>query len=560
MNSYSYNALSSYLWTITALAALALTGCASGAVYWGSPSVDEQVLALEDMPDPPLKRPARERRTAKATDEQEPQTPGSRRTPSTAKAPSDSRQAEQAATTPKREAGKLGGKMSDLLRGSEASPEMLAKLKEAEAEIDSDIKLADSRYQKLLDGTMNDVVKRLEGIKDAPTAPDTPEAKDMTEAPQTGIVNNKHFKQPAADAQATTVNKPSGAGRRLPEVKDQVTAASQESSAELIRKYGYANTGAGKPTAGDTSRDEAAPAAIHQLASTLDITNPLRSKVPQATTGTKLPNKLDPPTPSYVDYSVKQATHVQRDAAEEPVPGAWKEQVRTAIAEMQREIKHREKTGKKISGQAEAEEEIKLRILYLLLGNRQLAFAEFDTMNEQRQQYWQQQLYALDAHFNPKGSPLHDQRAATALRYLRQSVAHLSALSRLEVRNLQFCTQVDSFGRFTTFKKNEFKPNQEVLLYAEIDSFQSNTSEKGGFQTKLQGSYEIFNLGGQRVADFVYPVDEEHCTSRHRDFFVPFRVYMPKHINPGEYIMKLTVEDKLAEKFGQAEIKFKIVP
>jgi len=41
---------------------------------------------------------------------------------------------------------------------------------------------------------------------------------------------------------------------------------------------------------------------------------------------------------------------------------------------------------------------------------------------------------------------------------------------------------------------------------------------------------------------------------------VPFRMYMPKRIAPGPYTLQLTVEDLKGRRFGQASIRFTIVP
>jgi len=549
------------------LAALTLSGCASGAVYWGGTSLEEQTIAMRDMPEPPLKRPAPEK-----TASQEPQTPGSRRKPSTAAAPSGEKKQIAAAAAGARKAkaassGELK-KMSDVLRGSDATAEDLAMLKEAEAEIEEGISMSSGAPQKLLRATMSDITKRLKDIRDAPT----PDA-DMTEPAAAGIVANKHFTPPEDTAAAA---KPAAAlaegSSRLPKVAaDTLASASDAQASNDHKKHQYASTGAG----------EQAPAAAHQLAlnrAMAQVSNPLR---PQAAGYTA------PPKPSFGPQAVMPAAYQERAPAAAPEntpaatpadktadkdgnkkeaaepaekPGAWKVHLRNAIISMEKEAAARsKKTRTAVNGDLVAEEQVKLRMLYLLLGKREAAFRPFTTMDRVRQDYWQQQLYAIDAHFNPNGSPLPDQRAALALRHLRESAGYLAALSRLEVRNLQFCTQVDSYGRFVRFPKDVFKPNQEVLLYAEVDNFQSNLAVDGsGFETELQGSYQIFDIGGQRVADHVYPVDKERCGTRHRDFFIPFRVYMPKFINPGDYILKLTVEDKHATKFGQAEIKFKI--
>jgi hypothetical protein len=96
-------------------------------------------------------------------------------------------------------------------------------------------------------------------------------------------------------------------------------------------------------------------------------------------------------------------------------------------------------------------------------------------------------------------------------------------------------------------------------LYAEIENFSSKRTAEG-YVTSLQGSYQIFNTGGNRIADHTFPVEQETCRNRRRDYFIPFRMWMPKKIYPGDYVLQLTIEDTQAQRFGQSSIQFKIKP
>ena len=43
-----------------------------------------------------------------------------------------------------------------------------------------------------------------------------------------------------------------------------------------------------------------------------------------------------------------------------------------------------------------------------------------------------------------------------------------------------------------------------------------------------------------------------------RDFFVPFPLTLPAHTPPGQYILKITVEDKLGATTDQQRITFTV--
>ena len=86
---------------------------------------------------------------------------------------------------------------------------------------------------------------------------------------------------------------------------------------------------------------------------------------------------------------------------------------------------------------------------------------------------------------------------------VRQPVA-CSDLANLEVSSLAFCTEVDSYGVITKFPQYHFRPDQEVLLYCELDNFVSE-SLRGGYETQLRGNYEIVDASGRRVVDRCCP-------------------------------------------------------
>jgi hypothetical protein len=273
------------------------------------------------------------------------------------------------------------------------------------------------------------------------------------------------------------------------------------------------------------------------------------------------------------------AQQAQPPSPPAPQPGAippaaakaWRTCLREAIDELERELKANETVGKPpvtagkqgevqtVSAEMPAdrgEREVLLRLLKLAAGRRDEAVRRAAALPAGEQEFWTHQMHTLATLLDPDGAPVPSRRAALALKALRDAEAELAAESSLEVRNLAFCTEVQAFGSFKRFAAAEFEPGQEVLLYAEIDNFRS-LETKGGYQTSLQGSYHVLEAGGRSVAEHNFPVDEDFCTSRRRDFFIPFRLYLPK-LAPGDYSLQLTVEDTLAKKFGQGTIAFRI--
>lgn len=199
------------------------------------------------------------------------------------------------------------------------------------------------------------------------------------------------------------------------------------------------------------------------------------------------------------------------------------------------------------------------RLMHLSLGELDKALEPIEGLQPHEQDFFRDQYTALHNATDPSGNPVLSRRWTLALENDRKALAHLSAVSNLEVRNASFCTEVESYGVVSKFAGAHFRPNQELLLYCELDNFAAEPV-KDGFETQLQGSYEIVDGSGRRVADQLLPVDSHVCRNQRRDYFIAYRIYMPQQISPGRYQLKLTIEDMKGRKFGQTTLDFQIVP
>lgn len=199
------------------------------------------------------------------------------------------------------------------------------------------------------------------------------------------------------------------------------------------------------------------------------------------------------------------------------------------------------------------------RLLALSLQDRDMMLKKVDGLQPKEQDYLNHQLTALYDAFDPEANPVSGKRWSLVMLSQRKASDELAALSNLEINNLSFCTDVESFGVIAKFADYKFTADQEVLLYCELDNFVSEKSKDGkGFETQLQGSYEVVDASGKRVADQSLPLDSHVCRNKRRDYFIAYRIYIPQKIEPGKYSLKLTVEDLKGHKFGQAQIPFQV--
>ena len=258
---------------------------------------------------------------------------------------------------------------------------------------------------------------------------------------------------------------------------------------------------------------------------------------------------------STVEDPLKTAKKKDKSKALKVKPGQWKKSLAEAIRLLEAETSWPNRDSKN-AGKA-AQNDVWLRLLYLTAARRKDAARPIGCLGKKQQEFWKHQLYGLGTYIDPEGMPVESRRAAMAMSELSQAMDYLSQTSNLHVHNVAFCTKVSGYGCLEPFKKNEFSPGQEVVLYVEIDNFSwKKTGE--GFQTQLETSYQIFDSAGRRVTDYTFPATRDVCRNRRRDYFETHGMRVPRKIYPGEYLLQLTVEDVDAKKFGQAQIRFKI--
>jgi hypothetical protein len=229
----------------------------------------------------------------------------------------------------------------------------------------------------------------------------------------------------------------------------------------------------------------------------------------------------------------------------------WREHIYQALAQL-------EKDATASSPEEQVHRAMVDRLLHLSLGDLNAASEPIDGLQSNGQDFIRHSLQALHAATDPAGNPVEIKRYTLAMLSQRKALSHLAAVSNLEVLNATFCTEVDGFGVVTKFPQYKFNPDQELLLYCELDNFVSTQIDGKGFETQLQGSYEIVDSTGRRVADQLLPMDSHLCRNQRRDYFIAYRIYMPPKIDPGKYQLKLTVEDLKGRKFGQSSLDFEI--
>jgi hypothetical protein len=228
------------------------------------------------------------------------------------------------------------------------------------------------------------------------------------------------------------------------------------------------------------------------------------------------------------------------------------------------EAEIRQRRGDSTSDEELPRLEQQLRLAYVASGRMEDAVAAIESLDLSQREAYKDLMFGLGVWLSPDEARRASLRSAKVLRSLRDATSDLAAASKLEVRNLVFCERVDHFGWYSEFPRKEFQPKQQVILYAEVDNFAAEQKGPAGYETELQGSYEILDSSGQIVASRQLQLDKEICRNYRRDYFLAYRIYMPDNLPPGRYRLELTVEDLKARskyqgrKLGDGMIEFTI--
>lgn len=234
---------------------------------------------------------------------------------------------------------------------------------------------------------------------------------------------------------------------------------------------------------------------------------------------------------------------------------SWEDDMQQAI----QKLRDRLSNGKELTPKERQQLEARLRMMYLAANQLDSSLQPVETWDNQEKEWFRNTLQALYHAYDTEGPESRSRRFSLVAERQRAANQHLAAISNLEVRNLEFCSAVESYGLITRFPTNSFKADQMVLLYCEIENF-ATISVPEGYETEFKANYEIVDLAGNRVSEQSLPTDRQKCRNWRRDYFIAYRFHLPKDLVPGKYQLKLNIEDLKGKKFGQSSVEFTITP
>jgi hypothetical protein len=139
---------------------------------------------------------------------------------------------------------------------------------------------------------------------------------------------------------------------------------------------------------------------------------------------------------------------------------------------------------------------------------------------------------------------------------VRSAVLVLEDKAPLEIVDLKLVSRVDGFGNYEAFEPPVRKAGQPMILYCEVDGLRFEQTA-AGFRTRLAAQIEIVpEGGGAPVLLKTLATAEETCRKRRRDYFIAYKLVLPKPLTPGDYKIRLTEKDLTSDRTTTREVTF----
>ncbi len=233
---------------------------------------------------------------------------------------------------------------------------------------------------------------------------------------------------------------------------------------------------------------------------------------------------------------------------------AWRPAIQQAI----RSIEH--SVSQATDPQEKQSLEIYLRLLQLIAHDPDQAVRNIDSLPKNRQNFWREQIFALSQIIQAPEADQevmfvnHSRQATKALAHLQNAVESLKNEATLQVRQVQFCQEIRSFGDYDLARSTLVSAGDPLLIYCEVFNYSAqrlNDANGDHFQTSLVPSYMIVDSQQQVVSQKEFPAVRDRCRSRRQDFYLVLQVEVP-NLPPGKYHLQVNVEDLEAGKIAPA--------
>ncbi len=148
-----------------------------------------------------------------------------------------------------------------------------------------------------------------------------------------------------------------------------------------------------------------------------------------------------------------------------------------------------------------------------------------------------------------------------ALEEIEPLLDTLRETSELSIPALVLCRRVNGFGSYVPYDPPEFTGGAPIAFatYCEVDNLVSEARDDGLVHSELAMSTTVLTRAGDTVVELKDNDITDSCRRRRSDFFIAREVHLPGTLSPGEYVVNVSIKDKLGQKVAEGQTSFRVV-
>ena len=137
---------------------------------------------------------------------------------------------------------------------------------------------------------------------------------------------------------------------------------------------------------------------------------------------------------------------------------------------------------------------------------------------------------------------------------IRSAVTALEDRVPLGVSELRLCRKVSGFGSFESLPASGLRAGQPFLIYCELAGLRYQARDTS-YVSRLSSRVELISSrDGTKVWEQSLGEAEDQCRSRRRDNYVNYRITLPQTLPAGDYRLRLTQTDLVANHSASSEL------
>lgn len=210
-------------------------------------------------------------------------------------------------------------------------------------------------------------------------------------------------------------------------------------------------------------------------------------------------------------------------------------------------------------GDATFREQLDRKMLLVMKGEYEKAREPFVLASPAQQEMGKRLLESLiavrDGH---SGDP--SAAAADVLAQVGKLRESLVSVSDLALPTFSICRAVRGFGQYDPIEPAKFLAGREnqFVAYCEIRDFASE-QKADGFSSNFSMRIAILDRTGDEVHQISTDDIADKCRTRRSDCFLSPVVRLPATLSPGEYVVRITIQDKIGKKAAEKVASFRVV-